>query len=149
RHTAGQIRKGPPSFCGARQTDCGARQTDCGARQTEGRYPACTVSATTAQGSSSENASAYVSAQPKNGGAAEGRSKEKVTPPKIHQRESRSIGGSARAIGTKQTFRDVCYSSASGGKADISQRWRTIVDYDGSRKFKRKRKRLCQRTAKE
>jgi hypothetical protein len=35
--------------------------------------------------------------------------------------------------GTKRTFRDVCYSSASGGKADISQRWRTIVDFMSTR----------------
>ena len=34
---------------------------------------------------------------------------------------------------TKRTFRDVCYSSASGGKADISQRWRTIVDFMSTR----------------
>ena len=32
-----------------------------------------------------------------------------------------------------RTFRDVCYSSASGGKADISQRWRTIVDFMSTR----------------
>src|SRR6516165_1656273 len=37
------------------------------------------------------------------------------------------------AIGTKRTFRDVCYSSASGGKADISQRWRTMVDFMSTR----------------
>src|SRR5262249_4617256 len=37
------------------------------------------------------------------------------------------------APGTKRAFRDVCYSSASGGKADISQRWRTIVDFMSTR----------------
>jgi len=37
------------------------------------------------------------------------------------------LGDFCNKIGTKQTYRAVCYWSALGGKADVSQRFATIA----------------------